>query len=70
LYKYSDNLEFKINLETKLFKIKNGRDKTFFSEKAKKSWLFNIGEKVSDTRKLYDLNLISSSISFGMRYKI
>lgn len=70
LYKYTDNLDFKINLETKKFKMKSGRDQIFFSEKIKTSPLFNLGKKVTDNRKLYDLSLISSSISFGVRYKI
>ncbi|MDR2008248.1 MAG: hypothetical protein LBQ34_04675 [Alphaproteobacteria bacterium] len=70
LYKYSNNLDFKIGLETKKFKMKNGNVKTFYSEKEKKSAMFNFGKKVSDTNKLYGLNLISSSISVGFRYKI
>jgi hypothetical protein len=31
LYKYSDNLDFKINLETKRFKMKTGKDTAFFN---------------------------------------
>ena len=70
IYKYSDNLDFKINLESKKITMRHGRVKTFFSEKERKSALFNIGKKVSDTIKLYDLSLLSSSISFGVRYRI
>ena len=33
LYKYSDNLNFKINLETKKFKMKTGKDQLFYSSK-------------------------------------
>jgi hypothetical protein len=63
LYKYSDNLDFKINLETKKFKMKKGKDQTFFNAK-------DIGGERVITRKLYDLSLLSSSISFGINYKL
>jgi hypothetical protein len=70
LYKYTDNLDFKINLETKALKMRNGRVKTFFSEETKRSAFFNIGGTFPDTNKLYDLSLMSSSVSFGLRYKL
>ena len=57
LYKYSDNLDFKINLETKKFKMKTGKDQAFYKEKVA-------------TRKLFDLSLLSSSISVGFKYKL
>ena len=63
LYKYSDNLDFKINLETKKFKIKKGTDHMFYNALA-----FG-GERVS-TSKLLDLSLTSSSISTGFNYKL
>jgi hypothetical protein len=63
LYKYSDNMDFKINLETKKFKMKIGKEQIFLSDKA-------IGGERVGSRKLYDLSLLSSSISFGFRYKL
>ena len=63
LYKYSDSLDFKINLETKKLKMKTGKDQVFCSDK------YIDGEKVVN-RKLYDLSLLSSSISAGFRYKL
>lgn len=63
LYKYSDTLDFKINLKTKKFKMKTGKNKIFCSDK------YIDGERVVN-RKLYDMSLISSSISWGFRYKI
>jgi len=57
LYKYSDNLDFKINLETKQFKMKKGEEQAFYKEKVA-------------TRKLFDLSLLSSSISAGFKYKL
>ncbi len=57
LYKYSDNLDFKINLETKQFKMKKGEEQAFYKEKVA-------------TRKLFNLSLLSSSISFGINYKL
>lgn len=61
-YKYSNNLDFKINLETKKFKIKKGKDKSFFKNKVR--------EDLSSPRNLMHLSLISFSISAGFRYKI
>lgn len=63
LYKYSDNLDFKINLEAKKFKMKTGKEQIFLSDKA-------IGGERVGSRKLYDLSLLSSSISAGLKYKI
>jgi len=63
LYKYSNSLDFKFNLETKKFKMKKGTDTTFNSKKSIK------GEYV-DKGKLFDLSLITSSISCGVRYKL
>jgi len=64
IYKYSDNLDFKINLETKYFKMKKGTKAMFFAADPE----FNEPEKVGYS-KLLNLNLISSSISAGVRYK-
>ena len=64
LYKYSDNLDFKINLETKRFKMKTGREKTYHSSKS----IHAKTGRVS-TNKLFDVTLFSSSISGGVRYK-
>jgi hypothetical protein len=61
-YKYSNNLDFKINLETKKFKIKKGKDKSFFKNEVR--------EDLSSPRNLIHLSLISSSISAGFRYKL
>jgi hypothetical protein len=63
LYKYSDRLDFKINLETKEFKMKTGKDQLFYSAK-------DIGGERVSIGKLYNLNLISSSITAGFRYKL
>lgn len=63
LYKYSDNLDFKINLEVKKLKMKTGKEKAFYNAN-----IFG-GERIA-TRKLFDLSLISSSISAGLKYKL
>jgi hypothetical protein len=63
VYKYSDNLDFKINLETKKFKMRTGKDQLFYSSK-------DIGGERVFTGKLYDLSLTSSSISTGFNYKL
>ena len=64
IYKYSDNLDLTLNLETKRFKIKKeGTNKMFFNSRA-------IGGAGVDTIKLIDLSLISSSISAGLKYKL
>jgi hypothetical protein len=63
-YKYSDNLDFKINLETKRFKMKNGQDQMFlFADR-----INHKPERVV-TRKLINLNIISYSISGGIKYR-
>ncbi len=63
IYVYSDNLDFKINLETKKFKMKTGQDTVFLNSAA-----FG-GERVF-IRKLLDLSLMTSSISAGFNYKL
>ena len=63
LYKYSNSLDFKINLEIKKFKMKTGKEQIFCSAQ------YIRGEKVV-TRKMFDLSLLSSSISAGFRYKL
>jgi len=63
VYKYRDNLDFKINLETKKFKMKTGTDQVFYN-----SLSFG-GERVA-SGKLLDLSLRSSSISAGLKYKL
>jgi hypothetical protein len=62
LYKYSDNLDLKINLETKKLKMKKGKDQIFYNAK-------NVGGKRIATRKLFDLSLLSLSITMGLQYK-
>ena len=59
IYKYSDNFDFKINIEVKNLNMKSGQKKTFFRN----------CERV-DNGKLFDLSLISSSITAGFRYKM
>lgn len=63
IYKYSDNFSFQINLEVKNLKMKSGQKQTFFSADSR-----NL--EIVDTGKLFDLSLISSSISAGFRYKL
>jgi hypothetical protein len=63
VYKYRDNLDFKINLETKKFKMKTGTDQVFYNS------LSLGGERVA-SGKLLDLSLRSSSISAGLKYKL
>jgi hypothetical protein len=63
IYKYSDNLDFKINLETKKFKMQKGQDTAFFNS-------LSPGGERDDTSKLFNLILISSSISAGFHYKL
>lgn len=62
LYKYSDSLDFKINLEAKKFKMKKGRGQMFFANEVR--------APLSAPFKLFDLKLLSSSISAGFRYKL
>ena len=61
IYKFSDNLDFKVNLETKRFKMKKGEQRMFFAEKVK--------EELLQPFSLMYLSLISSSLSAGIRYK-
>jgi len=61
--KYSDNLDLKLNLETKRFKMKKGKQQMFYNADA-----FS-GERVA-TIKLLDLSYMSSSISAGFKYKL
>ncbi len=70
LYKYSNNLDFKIGLETKRFKMRRGNKKTFFTEETKKSPLYRMGGDISETGKLHNLSLVSFSISVGLKYKL
>jgi hypothetical protein len=63
VYKYSDNFDLKINLEVKNFKMKSGKKQTFFAADSR-----NL--EIVDTGKLFDLSLLSSSISAGFRYKL
>jgi hypothetical protein len=64
VYKFSNNLDFKINLETKRFKMKKGQYSMFYIADPE----FNEQARVS-TNKLLNLNLISYSISAGVKYK-
>lgn len=63
IYKYSDNLDLTINLATKRFKMKKGKQKTFYNSLSPR------GESVDNT-KLLDLSLRSSAISAGLQYKL
>jgi hypothetical protein len=63
IYKYSDNLDLMLNLETKSFKMKKGKQEMFLNSRA-------IGGKGVETIKLIDLSLRSSSISAGLKYKL
>jgi hypothetical protein len=63
IYKYSDSFDFKINLEVKNLKMKSGQKQTFFVADYR-------NRAIGDTGKLFDLSLISSSITAGFRYKM
>jgi hypothetical protein len=64
IYKYSDNLDFTLNLENKRFKMKKeGTNKMFLNSRA-------IGRERVETIKLINLSLRSSSISAGLNYKL
>jgi len=65
IYKYTNNLDLTLNLETKSFKIKTrkGKQKMFLNSLA-----FG-GEGVAN-KELIDLSLRSSSISAGFKYKL
>jgi hypothetical protein len=64
LYKYSHNLDFNINLETKRFKMKKGNQQTYFTVNR----VTHEPERVV-TKKLWGLSFNSYSISGGIRYK-
>jgi hypothetical protein len=63
VYKYSNNLDLTLNLETKNFKMKTGQNKGFFNS------ISPGGERVA-TKKLFDFTFRSSSISAGLQYKL
>jgi len=63
IYKYTNNLDLTLNLETKSFKMRKGTDQLFYNAK-------DIGGERVATSKLYDLSLLSSSISVGLKYKL
>ena len=63
LYKCSDNLDFKINLEARKFKMKTGQNQAFYNS-------FGFGGEGVANGKLLDLTHISSSISAGLYYKL
>ena len=63
IYKYSDNLDLTLNLETKKFKMKKSTSKMFYNS-------LSPGGERDDTSKLFNLILISSSISAGLKYKL
>jgi len=64
VYKYSDHLDFNINLETKIFKMKKGNQQTFLAVDR-----VNHKPERVDTGKLLGLSLTSYSISGGIKYK-
>jgi hypothetical protein len=63
IYKYTNNLDLTLNLETKNFKMKTGQNKGFFNS------ISPGGERVA-TKKLFDFTFRSSSISAGLKYKL
>jgi hypothetical protein len=63
IYKYSNNLDLTLNLETKKFKMNKGQNQAFYSA-------IDVGGERDDTGKLFDLSLMSSSISAGLKYKL
>lgn len=58
LYKYTNDLDFKVNIGIKRFDMKQGRRKTF---------LANGTDVTTDLKKL---SLFSSSVSVGIKYKL
>ena len=62
-YKYSNNLDFTLNLETKRFKMKKGQNQAFYSAT-------DVGGERVASGKLLDLTHMSSSISAGLKYKL
>jgi hypothetical protein len=62
-YKYSDNLDLTLNLETKRFKMKKGTEQLFYNSRA-------FGSERVASGKLLDLTHISSSVSAGLKYKL
>jgi len=62
-YKYSNNLDFILNLETKKFKMKKGQNQAFYSA-------IDVGGERVVSGKLLHLTHISSSISAGLKYKL
>ncbi len=64
LYKYSNNLDFNINLDAKRFKMKKGNQQTFLAVDR-----VNHKPERVDTRKLLGLSLASYSISGGIKYR-
>jgi len=63
IYKYTNNLDLTLNLETKRFKMKKGKQEMFYNS------LSPGGERVA-TKKLFDFTFRSSSISAGFNYKL
>jgi len=63
IYKYTNNLDFTLNLETKSFKMKKGKQKMFLNSLA-------FGGEGVTTKELIDLSLRSSSINVGLKYKL
>jgi hypothetical protein len=63
IYKYTHNLDFKINLEVIKLKMKIGKNQAFYNS-------FYFGDERVFTGKLFDLTHISSSITAGLKYKL
>lgn len=63
IYKYTNNLDLTLNLETKRLKMKKGKQQTFYNS------LSPGGERIA-SGKLLNLSLRSSSISAGLKYKL
>ncbi|MBM3467573.1 MAG: hypothetical protein FJX70_07100 [Alphaproteobacteria bacterium] len=65
VYKYSNNLDFNINLGTKNFKMRKGQAQDFI--KAMRAYTTHTPQRTV-TRKLWDLSFRSYSISSGIKY--